>query len=200
MRSDILPPMESEESTKFYELTATDSQGNTVEFSTFRGLVLIIANVASLCSLTKRNYVNLAEVLEEHYDSGLRVLLFPCNQFKNQEPGEIDKIREKVETYSDKFILFDKVDVHGENMHPVFEHLTKYKPRKLWGAVEWNFTKFLVDASGHTVERFLPTTTISKDNKTLVECMKGVKTGKESEEEKTETQDVEGRVRQRNAG
>lgn len=83
---------------------------------------------------------------------GLRVLAFPCNQFKNQEPGTDAEIEEHVRsTYSVTFDLFSKIRVNGGRAHPLWKFLTQNG-----GAILWNFTKFLVDKDGVVIKRFEP--------------------------------------------
>lgn len=161
-----------EESRKFYELEAVDYNGETISFSRFRKCVLIVVNVASLCGFADRNYGNLAELLKLYYNKGLRVLVFPCNQYLNQEPKPIHEIRKKVLEYSDKFTVFDKVDVCGGKIHPVFKHLTKYGPGFLGSYIKWNFTKFLIGPDGKVVKRLGPNSVFSKDDEDLLRCMK----------------------------
>lgn len=47
-------------------------------------------------------------------------------------------------------LLFRQIDVNGLNADPVYRYLTQQKP----AAIEWNFTKFLIDKQGQTVNRF----------------------------------------------
>lgn len=43
-----------------------------------------------------------------------------------------------------------QIDVNGPKAHPMYQYLTKEKPP----AIEWNFTKFLINKRGQIVERF----------------------------------------------
>ena len=56
--------------------------------------------------------------------------------------------------------MFSKVDVNGAAAHPLFQWL-KREARGVLGTevIKWNFTKFLVDRAGRTVDRFAPSTT-----------------------------------------
>jgi glutathione peroxidase len=53
--------------------------------------------------------------------------------------------------------MFAKIDVNGENAHPLYQYLKKEKSGLLGGSIKWNFTKFLVDRSGTVVARHAPT-------------------------------------------
>ena len=60
-------------------------------------------------------------------------------------------------TYDVTFPLFAKVDVNGDNAHPLYQHLKSAQPGILGTeAIKWNFTKFLIDKEGHVVKRFAP--------------------------------------------
>ncbi|VDK44687.1 unnamed protein product [Anisakis simplex] len=135
-----------------HEFSAKDVDGNVVSMNKYKGHTLIIVNVASDCGLTNSNYTELKEVLEKYRDSGLRVAAFPCNQFGNQEPGcELD-IKEFVnKKYAFEPDLFAKIDVNGENAHPLYKFLKAEQGGTLTNSIKWNFTKFLVDKEGHVV-------------------------------------------------
>ena len=187
--------MMSDESADFYKLSATKWNGDKVDFSAFKGFVLLIVNVASKCKLAPKNYENFAKLLERYYDKGLRILFFPCNQYLSQEPEDINEIHDKVIDYlkgdnnerdlnnnnkkdsgnsNERFELFDKVDVFGDNKHEVFKHLTKTKNGKgifNLSFIKWNFEKFLVDRSGRVVKRISPYNTIDMENKHLLNCI-----------------------------
>ena len=89
---------------------------------------------------------------------GLTVLGFPCNQFGTQEPGGADEIGAFCQkNYGVSFPMFEKIDVNGENAHPLYKFLTRAK-RGLFGTptIKWNFTKFLIGRDGVPVKRFAP--------------------------------------------
>ena len=53
--------------------------------------------------------------------------------------------------------MFAKIDVNGDNAHPLYQHLKK-EARGLLGSegIKWNFTKFLIDRDGSVVKRYAP--------------------------------------------
>ena len=56
---------------------------------------------------------------------GFTVLGFPCNQFGGQEPGTAEEIQEFCSlNYSVTFPLFEKIEVNGDDRHPLYEALT----------------------------------------------------------------------------
>jgi len=154
---------------EFYSLNAVDSKQSLVEFSIFKNNVVIISNVATYCKLAKSNYDSFKQLTDEFYDKGLRVLLFPCSQFLNQESGDIETIRNYAHSISDKFIVFDKVNVFGSQKDPVFKYLTDNSSESFFKFVKWNFTKWVVK-DGKILKRYGPTEIIKcEDIKDLFE-------------------------------
>ena len=121
--------------------------------------MLLIVNIASKCGFTPQ-YKGLEALYEKYKDRGFAVLGFPCNQFGEQEPGTEAEIAEFCElNYGVTFPMFSKIDVNGEDAHPLFKYLKSMKKGLLGSeAIKWNFTKFLVDKDGKVVERYAPTT------------------------------------------
>lgn len=143
--------------TTAYDFTATDIDGNPVDLSLYRGKPLLIVNTASKCGFTPQ-YKGLEELNRTYADRGLTVLGFPCDQFAHQEPGDADEIKNFCSlNYDVTFPMFSKVDVNGDDAHPLFRWLREQKSGVLGNRIKWNFTKFLVDRSGNVVDRFAPT-------------------------------------------
>ena len=155
----------------FYEYKAVDLRGNEVSMEKYRGKVVLIVNVASLCGLTDANYKQLAEIYDRLHDQGLEILAFPCNQFGSQEPGKADAIEETCGRYKVKFDLFDKIDVNGDQAHPIYVWLKASLAGTITDSVKWNFTKFLLDRDGKPFKRYSPTDepkTFEEDIKSLL--------------------------------
>jgi glutathione peroxidase len=145
-----------------YEYTVVTNQGEEQSLREYEGNVLLIVNTASRCGFAPQ-FKDLQELYEKYHDRGFYVLGFPCNQFGNQEPGTDEEIRNFCEiNYRVTFPLFQKVDVKGENQHPLFKYLTQSAQGLLNKEIKWNFTKFLVDRQGNVVKRFAPTTSPKK--------------------------------------
>ncbi len=141
-----------------YHHHARTLDGKDVSLGDWRGQVLLIVNVASKCGFTPQ-YAGLEALHQRFRDRGFAVLGFPCNQFGKQEPGDEAEIaRFCSTTYPVTFPMFAKIDVNGENAHPLYRQLKVAAPGLLGStAVKWNFTKFLVNREGVAVERFAPT-------------------------------------------
>jgi len=142
-----------------YEFSARTIRGEEQPLSAYRGGVLLIVNTASRCGFTPQ-YQELQQLYDEYRNRGFVVLGFPCNQFGGQEPGTEEEIEQFCQlNYGVTFPLFAKVDVNGDNAHPLFQYLKEQAPGALGTkAIKWNFTKFLVDRSGQVVARFAPQT------------------------------------------
>ena len=121
-----------------------------ITFDHFKGDVLLIVNVASKCGFTKQ-YKALQSLQDKYESKGFRVLGFPCNDFGNQEPGELEEIKKFCSiSYGANFQLFQKVHAKGNTTAP-FPTLNKVDPAV---AVEWNFEKFLINRKGEAISRF----------------------------------------------
>lgn len=133
--------------------------GGSTTMGEYAGKVLLIVNTASQCGFTP-HYAGLEQLYEKYRDRGLVVLGFPCNQFGAQEPGDAAEIAAFCETnYGVSFPMFAKIEVNGDNAHPLYAWLKTHAKGVLGTeAIKWNFTKFLVDRSGTQVERYAPMT------------------------------------------
>ena len=151
-----------------YNHSCNDNSGNLQNLSAFEGQALLIVNTASKCGFTPQ-YNGLQELQEKFKDSGFSVLAFPCNQFGGQEPGSSEEIQEFCTVnYGINFPIFEKVDVKGEDAHPLFKYLTSEKKGLLGSeSIKWNFTKFLINKEGKPVARFAPNTTPEKISKEI---------------------------------
>ena len=154
-----------------YDFTVKDIQGNDLSLEKFKGKVMLIVNTASNCGFTKQ-YDGLQKLYEKYKDQGFVVLGFPCNQFGKQEPGDEKEIANFcTDIFNVTFPMMSKIEVNGENAHPLYKFLKKEKGGILGDEIKWNFTKFLVDKEGNLVARFAPQKTpedIESDIKELL--------------------------------
>ncbi|HSF97104.1 MAG TPA: glutathione peroxidase [Ornithinibacter sp.] len=144
--------------TTLSDFSATTLTGQERHLSDYAGHVVLVVNTASKCGLTPQ-YEGLEALYQEMREDGLVVLGFPCNQFGNQEAGTEEEIGEFCQVnYGVSFPMFAKVDVNGDDAHPLFEWLKSETKGLLGGRVKWNFTKFLVGRDGQVIGRYAPTT------------------------------------------
>jgi glutathione peroxidase len=136
-----------------YDIPLTDIDGNSTSLKPYQGKVLLIVNVASKCGFTPQ-YTALEALYQKYKDQGLVVLGFPCNQFKQQEPGTDAEIKQFCSSkYDVTFPMFDKLEVNGANRHPLYVLLAG-KDSPFPGDIGWNFTKFLIGRDGKILNRF----------------------------------------------
>jgi len=146
--------------TTVYDFTAKSLSGEDAPLAAWRGQVLLIVNVASLCGFTPQ-YKGLQSLYETLHPRGFSVLGFPCNQFGSQEPGSEAEIGDFcVVHYGVSFPMFAKIEVNGPGAHPLYQFL-KHEKRGLFfsEAIKWNFTKFLCDREGNVAARYAPNAT-----------------------------------------
>jgi glutathione peroxidase len=165
---------------KTHDFTVDAADGSTQRLSDYAGKVLLVVNTASKCGLTPQ-YEGLEKLYREYQDKGLEVLGFPSNQFGGQEPLNNEEIQEFCSANFDvSFPVFAKVDVNGEDAHPLwsylraadpgdftaetspglYDHIVRMKPETIGtDEVKWNFTKFLIGRDGEVIRRYEPTVT-----------------------------------------
>lgn len=137
-----------------YQFELNNIDGEATPLSNYEGKVLLIVNTASKCGYTPQ-YEGLQQLYEEYKDEGLVVLGFPANNFGGQEPGTDEEIKQFCRVNFDVgFPMFSKVSVKGEDIHPLFDYLTKADNPDFTGEIKWNFEKFLVDRKGNLIHRF----------------------------------------------
>jgi glutathione peroxidase len=143
-----------------YDVKVNQLDGTPASLGDYKGKEVLIVNVASFCGLTPQ-YEGLEKLHETYGSRGFEVLGFPCNQFLEQEPGTADEIAEFCTTnYGVQFPLFEKIEVNGENQHPLYQQLNAVADAEGYtGDIRWNFEKFLVSPTGEVVGRFNPTVT-----------------------------------------
>ena len=139
--------------------TMKSLEGKEVPLSNYQGKVILVVNVASKCGLTPQ-YEQLQALYEQYSGKGLVVLGFPCNQFREQEPGTAEQIRSFCRAnYGVSFPMFAKIEVNGAGACDLYKHLTALDTQPQGpGKISWNFEKFIIGRNGKVVARFTPRT------------------------------------------
>ena len=176
-----------------YDFKPLSNKGTEVDFSQYKGKVLLIVNTASKCGFTPQ-YDGLEALYQKYKDQGLVIIGFPCDQFAGQEPGTNEEIAEFCRlNHGVTFPLMAKGDVNGANAQPIFEYLKTQAPTEEYvglkakasaamfktisksvekdSDIKWNFTKFLVSRDGSAVKRFAPTTAPEDFEKDIQEML-----------------------------
>lgn len=141
-----------------YDIKINSLQGKPIQLCDFANKFILFVNVASKCGFTPQ-YKEL-ETLSTTYKENLVVIGVPCNQFGKQEPGNASEIQEFCEVnYGVSFLITEKIDVKGENQHPLYAWLTsKSLNGKKSSSVKWNFQKYLVDKNGTLIDYYFSIT------------------------------------------
>ena len=174
----------------FYDYQVNKRREGVLPLSDFRGKVVLVVNTATGCGFTPQ-YAGLEYLYETYHEKGFEVLDLPCNQFGNQAPGADDEIHEFCTArYKTQFDQMKKIEVNGENEHPLYTFLKREAPgeevqglknkaamaairkisktAKSLADIQWNFTKFLVDREGRVVKRYDPTFDPKKMEKDII--------------------------------
>jgi len=146
----------SAQTKSLYDFKVTDIDGKEFDMSTLKGKKVLIVNVASKCGLTPQ-YEQLQPLYNLYKDQKFVIIGFPSNDFKGQEPGSNEEIKEFcATTYGVTFPMMSKVEVTGNNKAPIYKWLTeKSENGKMDAEVQWNFQKFMIDENGQLVD-FVP--------------------------------------------
>lgn len=137
-----------------HSFTVKDIDGKEIKLDQYKGKTLLIINVASKCGLTKQ-YNALQALHDKYKDQGLVLLAFPANNFKGQEPGSNQEIKQFCSAkFNITFQMMSKIDVIGDKQVPLYKYLTQHSDPT--GDISWNFEKFLIDADGNIAQRFAP--------------------------------------------
>lgn len=137
----------------FFDLSATDINGKTINFSTYRGKVVLIVNTASKCGFTPQ-LKDLETLYKKYGPQGFVILAFPSNDFKQETADNVGVKEFAAKEYGTTFPFFEKGPVTGKDKQPVYVFLSEAKPGLLFKDVSWNFEKFLVGRQGQVIDRF----------------------------------------------
>ena len=131
--------------------------GEQADLHALEGKAVLAVNVASKCGLTPQ-YAGLEKLQAAYADKGFTVVGFPCNQFMGQEPGTAEEIQTFCSTtYGVTFPIMEKIDVNGDDRHPLYAELTQAADAEGHdGDIRWNFEKFLIGPDGAVKARFAP--------------------------------------------
>lgn len=151
----------------FYDFKINTPAGKELKMEDLKGKTVLVVNTATQCGLTPQ-FTGLEALHQEYKDKGLIVLGFPCNQFGGQEPLKNDQMEESCQiNHGVSFQLTEKIDVNGNDTHPIFKYLKNELGGLLGSNIKWNFTKFLIDSNGKPVKRYAPTTVPKKLEKDI---------------------------------
>jgi len=162
----------SDKNNTFYDFNATSIIGENISMSKYKGKVILVVNTASKCGFTPQ-YKGLQELYENHKANNFTILGFPSNQFGKQEPGSHAEIQKFCNlNYDITFPLFEKIEVNGDNTHPLYKFLKSEATGFMWTkSIKWNFTKFLIDKKGKVITRYGSSTTPKEIEKDILKLL-----------------------------
>ena len=139
-----------------YDIEVQKPNGDAYKLDAYKNKVMLIVNTASECGFTPQ-IEGLQALYYKYKNQDFIILGFPCNQFGGQEPGTGEEATQNCKiNYGVSFPMHEKIDVKGEQQHPLFKFLTEAQNGFFNEKIKWNFTKFLVDKNGDVVQRFSP--------------------------------------------
>ena len=145
-------PQKEQNTTSIYDFVVKDADSADYAFSQLKDKIVLIVNTATKCGFTPQ-YEGLQALYDKYKTQGFEIIDFPCNQFMQQAPGTNAQIREFCQTtYKTTFPQMAKIDVNGENTHPLYVYLKSCQGDNK--DIRWNFEKFLINRKGEVVERF----------------------------------------------
>jgi glutathione peroxidase len=159
-----------------YDHSIHNLDGSDADLSALRGKAVLAVNVASKCGLTPQ-YAGLEKLQATYADQGFTVVGFPCNQFLGQEPGSAEEIQTFCSTtYGITFPIMEKIDVNGDDRHPIYAELTQAADAEGHdGDIRWNFEKFLIAPDGTVAARFAPQ--VEPEDPTVTAAIEGALPG-----------------------
>ncbi len=158
--------------TTISDFSAKAIDGTEKSLADYEGKAVLVVNTASKCGFTPQ-YDGLEELYKRYEDEGLVVLGFPCDQFGHQEPGDESEIQEFCKVnFGVTFPLFSKIDVNGDDTHPLYKWLKEEKGGVGPSKIKWNFTKFLIGRDGKPVKRYA---SVTKPGKLAADIEKALK-------------------------
>ncbi|HZI68429.1 MAG TPA: glutathione peroxidase [Hanamia sp.] len=163
-----------------YDFKVPALLGGTIDFSQFKGKVLLVVNTASKCGNTPQ-YDDLENLYKKYKDKFV-IVGFPANNFGGQEPGTNTEIAEFCKkNYGVTFPMAAKVSVKGNDIAPIYKYIVALAEKNGFeDPIKWNFTKFLFDQNGKLVTVFFnshrlipnnPDPSAKKDYETLLKYL-----------------------------
>ena len=144
----------------FYDLNIESISGEIINFSEYKGKVVLIVNTASYCGFTNQ-YDDLQNLWDTYKSKGLIVLGVPSNSFNQEKKNNLD-VKEFCEVnFNINFPLSSITEVKGENAHELFKWAKENHGKS--AIPKWNFHKILVNKEGKIEDTFTSFTKPTSD-------------------------------------
>lgn len=138
-----------------HQFKVQDLQGSEFDFSDLKGKKVLVVNTASECGFTPQ-YENMEDLYEKYKGRDFTIVGFPANNFGRQEPGTDEEIAAFCQkNYGVSFPMMSKISVKGDDMHPVYQFLTREEKNGAFESeIKWNFQKYLINEDGELVDMY----------------------------------------------
>ncbi len=148
-------------SSDLYNVNDKTFQGKSFKFSSLKGKVALVVNIASRCGYTPQ-LDGLQKLYSKYQTKNFTIIGVPSNDFGGQSPEGNSEFKKFCEmNYGVKFPILKKSKIKGNDKTALYKHLTSNAPKK--GDVRWNFEKFLINKDGIITNRFKSSVTPSSD-------------------------------------
>lgn len=153
-----------------HDIEVMDNHRHQFPFKTLKGKKILIVNSASDCGFVDQ-FNELQKLYVQYFDK-LMIIVFPSNDFDNQEQGSDEEIAIFCkDNYGVTFPVMGKSNVlKGPAQNEVYKWLTD-ADHNGWNdhAPDWNFSKYLIDEDGMLTHYF--GTSISPFSKEILKAI-----------------------------
>lgn len=136
----------------FYDFKYSDTKKNSIDFSSLKGKVVMIVNIATRCGYTGQ-LDDIEKLFKKYQSKNFKIIGFPSNDFGEQTPENNEQVGNFCRLkYGATFPIIEKQNVIGNNKTELYKWLNSQKGFE--EEVKWNFEKFIIGRNGKIIARF----------------------------------------------
>ena len=139
-----------------YQFHLEKQNGEKINFSDYKGKVILVVNTASKCGFTPQ-FVSLEKLYNKYKERGFEIIAVPSGDFGNQE---FESNQETLDFIDKNFKITFQVakinTVTGKNACDFYKWANE--KAGFFGSPKWNFHKYLIDRDGNFAGWFSSTT------------------------------------------
>ena len=139
-----------------YQFSLEKQNGEKINFSDYKGKVILVVNTASKCGFTPQ-FVSLEKLYNKYKDRGFVIIAVPSADFGNQE---FESTQDTLDFIDKNFkITFQVAKINtvvGKNACDFYKWANE--KAGFFGSPKWNFHKYLIDRDGNFAGWFSSTT------------------------------------------
>ena len=137
----------------FYSNKYTDTNKKVIDFSSFKGQVVMVVNIATRCGYTGQ-LDDLEKLYKKYQNQNFKIIGFPSNEFGDQTPESNEEVGNFCRLkYGATFPIIEKQNILGKSKTSLYKWLNNQKGHE--DEVKWNFEKFIIGKNGKVVGHFL---------------------------------------------